>query len=77
YFRMNKETFEEILSMLGDRLEHGQNHLRPISALERLAITMRFLAAGSSQVSLALNFRVSPSSVNVIIRETLEAICET
>ncbi|CAG7832224.1 unnamed protein product, partial [Allacma fusca] len=25
----------------------------------------------------ALNFRVSPSSVNVIIRETLEAICET
>ncbi|CAG7719715.1 unnamed protein product [Allacma fusca] len=71
---MNKETFEEILSMLGDRLEHGQNHLRPISPLERLAITMRCLAAGSSQVSLDLNFRVSPSGVNLIIRETLEAI---
>ncbi|CAG7827530.1 unnamed protein product [Allacma fusca] len=49
YFRMNKETFEEILSMLGDRLEHGQNLLRPISALERLAITMREFSVDADQ----------------------------
>jgi hypothetical protein len=34
----------------------------------------RYLAAGSSQRSIGFNYRVSPSSVGIILRETMQAI---
>ncbi|CAG7829909.1 unnamed protein product, partial [Allacma fusca] len=51
YFRMKKETFQLILKLIEDDIEHGHNHSRPISPLERLALTLRYLATGNSQVS--------------------------
>lgn len=36
----------------------------------------RFLATGNSQVSIAFNYRVSPQSVAVILRQTMTAICQ-
>lgn len=37
---------------------------------------IRYLATGSSQISLGLNYRISPSSVSRILRETLAAISD-
>lgn len=36
----------------------------------------RYLASGNSQISLAFNFRVSPQSVSVIVREVMTSICK-
>ncbi|XP_021947788.1 protein ALP1-like [Folsomia candida] len=74
YFRMSKENFDTILDLVTPMISHPANHIRPISPLQRLAITLRYLATGNSQISLAMSFRVSPSSVCGIIRETLAAI---
>ncbi|CAG7724498.1 unnamed protein product [Allacma fusca] len=49
YFRMKKDTFQHILQLIEDDIQHGHNHSRPISPLERLAITLRYLATGNSQ----------------------------
>jgi len=37
----------------------------------------RYIAGGSSQISIAFNYRISPSSVSQILREILAAIWET
>ena len=39
-----------------------------------MTITLRFLATGDSQQSLALQFRIGPSTIGKIIRETCEEI---
>ncbi|XP_021965672.1 uncharacterized protein LOC110860866 [Folsomia candida] len=75
YFRMTKDNFDFLLGSIKKDIAHKGTHARPISPLERLAIT--YLASGNSQVSLAMSYRVSPSSVCLIIRETLTAIIKT
>ena len=78
YFqRMNKASFDFILDKIADRLYHVPTHARPINPMQRLAITLRYLASGSTQMSLGFNFRVSAASVCKIIREVMLAICDT
>ena len=43
-----------------------------ISVAERLALTIRYLATGNSQVSLSFSFRVGKSTVSGILKETCE-----
>ena len=46
----------------------------PISADERLCVTMRYLVTGDAQVTIAANYRMSPAVVGRIIYETSLAI---
>ena len=41
---------------------------------ERLALAIRYLATGNSQISLSFNFRLGKSTVCHILRETCEAL---
>ena len=41
YFRMSRESFEEILSNVRSLLGHPDNHEVPISPEERLSATLR------------------------------------
>ena len=51
------------------------SRLRPeITPAERLALTLRYLATGNSQVSLSFNFRIGRSTVCNIPHETCSAI---
>ena len=47
---------------------------QPIPAEERLAVTLRFLATGETFSSLQFQFRISVSSLSVIIPEVCRAI---
>lgn len=76
YFRMDKETFDLIYTRILAKISHAPNHCRPITPLERLSITLRYLASGNSHISLALNYRVSSASISKIVREVMVAICE-
>ena len=50
---------------------------KPISAEERLLITLRFLSSGESQQSLTFSFRVGKATVSKMVSETCIVIYET
>lgn len=74
YFRMPPEIFDHLLNLLKQTLEHVPRHRYPITAAERLAITLRILATGDSQQTVAFSYRLGKSTVNAIFYETLKAI---
>ncbi|XP_035206311.1 uncharacterized protein LOC118181308 [Stegodyphus dumicola] len=75
YTRMTGEQYDHLLHLLQDKLQKQETRFRKsISASERLAICLRFLASGTNYTDLAYTFRVSKSSVSHIIRETCDVI---
>ena len=72
---MTPQRFEHLLSLVAPLISKKSTKLRsPISAAERLTLTLRYLATGDSQQSQSFNFRVGRSTVSGIIRETCDAI---
>ena len=77
FLRMSRSTFDILLSHVGPLLtrRHYFSRLRAeITPAERLAVTLRYLATGNSQVSLSFNFRIRKSTVCGIVRDTSQAI---
>lgn len=75
FSRMSVTDFNILLSMIKPKIEKWDtNFRRSISARERLAITLRFLASGDSYTSLTYVFRVSKQAISKIIPEVCEAI---
>lgn len=73
FLRVDAEMFTNMLEQVGPHIAKQNTNFRgAITAAERLAITLRFLAAGS--VSIEFGYRVSKASVMGIIPETLRAI---
>ena len=75
-FRMSPARFDHLLSLISWRITKCSLRREVISPAERLSITLRYLVSGDSQVSIASSYRVSPSSVGIIIDETCHAIWE-
>ncbi|KAH9382577.1 hypothetical protein HPB48_015847 [Haemaphysalis longicornis] len=71
---MTKASFDQILGLVYYRILHAPTHRRPIYPAERLAVTLRFLATGGSMQEIAFNFRIHPSTVSGILKETLPAL---
>jgi len=68
---MSPERFDHLLSLVEPDIAKNQTNFRePISAAERLCLTIRYLATGDSQQSLSFAFRIGRSTVSGIIRET-------
>ena len=44
------------------------------SSSERLCVTMRYLVTGDAQITLSTSYRISPTTIGRIIKETTEAI---
>lgn len=75
YFRMSIPKFLNLLEILGTDIQrHNSKWRRTVSPEERLAVTLRYLATGDSQISLSFSYRLAPSTVNSIIFATLETI---
>ena len=73
--RMSPERFEHLLSLIEPMVTKQTTTFRePISAGERLSMTIRFLATGESQQSLSFAYRIGKATVSKIIRETCDAI---
>ena len=72
---MSPERFDHLLSLVeADITKESTNFREPISAPERLCLTLRFLATGESQQSLSFAFRIGKTTVSRIIQETCDAI---
>ena len=74
---MSPNTFEHLLSLVGPLITKKETAMRqPISAAERLTLTIHYLAYGDSQQSVSFSYRIAKSTVSTIIRDTCNAIWE-
>lgn len=72
---MTHDQFDYLLMLVKPLIEKQDTHLRKsISASDRLALTLRYLATGDSFNSLRYLFRIPQPTISTIIPEVLDAI---
>lgn len=72
---MSPDRFDVFLSLVKPLIEKKDTNFRKaISAQEKLAITLRFLATGDSQQSINFSFKVGKATVNKIVSENCKVI---
>ena len=77
FARMTPSDFEYLLNKIGKKVEKQDTVLRKaISAQDRLALTLRFLATGDSYSSLQYLFRISKQSISSIIPGVCQALAD-
>ena len=74
--RMSSDQFKEILNAIEQDICKQSTKMggEPIVPAERLALTLRFLAAGESFRSRHFQFRISRPAISYIVTEVCEAI---
>lgn len=77
YFRMSSNRFDDLLQRISPRIRRHNTTNQPISAAERLAATLKFLAIGTSQQSVAISYRIGKSTMNKLVYDCCQAIWET
>ncbi|XP_034666863.1 uncharacterized protein LOC117900564 [Drosophila subobscura] len=74
--RMTPRVFDMLFDLVADRLT--KNSIRtPISPECRLFLTLRYLASGEGTGRLAKSFKMGPSTVRAIVRETCDVLWTT
>ena len=72
---MSPERFEHLLGLIAPHISKKKAKLRnPIGLAKRLYLTFRYLAAGDSQQSQSIHFRIGKATVSKKIKETCTAI---
>ena len=75
YFQMSVEDFDEILALVSGSIRMQALNIRdPISPGERLAVTLRFLASGSTMKSVAESLRIGYATIRKIVPEVSDTI---
>ncbi|CAM4572731.1 unnamed protein product [Leuciscus chuanchicus] len=74
---MSAVKFDFLARRIGDRIQHSRTHSALISVAKRLAVTLRYLASGCSQVGVAASYRLGSFTVSTIIPEVCKAIWDT
>ena len=67
YFRMSPTRYEELLRLVAAHITKSSIRREAIGPGERLAVTLRYIFAGISQVDLSGSFRISPTSIGRVI----------
>ena len=73
-FRMTPSRFEQLLSWMAPSLLKCSKYRDVATPSERLCITLRYLATGDAQATIASCYRVSPPVVSRIIRNVCESL---
>ena len=75
FMRMDYVTFQALVDKISRKISKNTTVMRkPISASERVALTLRFLATGESFSSLEFQFQISNRTISNIVFEVCEAI---
>lgn len=75
FCRMSSPDLEWLLCKIAPLIQKQDTNYRvAISPLERLLLTLRFLATGDSYTSLMYLFRISKQAISLIIPEVCNAI---
>ncbi|XP_061564128.1 putative nuclease HARBI1 [Cololabis saira] len=74
YFRMSSASFDDILRRISPLIQHQTTHSTCVTAAERLAVTLRFMATGMSYRTLAASYKLGTATVGCIVSEVCQAI---
>ena len=75
FMRMDYVTFQALVENISPKITKRTTMMRKaISASERVALTLRFLATGESFSSLEYQFRISKRAISYIVIEVCRAI---
>nr|XP_023026996.1 uncharacterized protein LOC111514994 [Leptinotarsa decemlineata] len=76
YVRLTRERFYFVLSLVEEDLTTpSYNRIKePITAVEKLALTLRLLATGESYRSLSFGYRIPYSAISTIVPKVLAAL---
>lgn len=77
YMRMPLVTFNEIFQLVEPKITKIDYITPTVPAKARLSLTIRYLASGCSQKSVAFNYKISPEITSNIIAETCKAIYDS
>ena len=77
-YRMSPSTFEELLSFIAPIIIKETTMMRdPIGQAEILAATLRLLATGDAQCTIASSYRINTTSVSRIMSETCSTLWDS
>jgi hypothetical protein len=72
---MDVQTFYTLLDLIGPEIQKNNTVMREaVSAKERLAVTLRYMATGRNYADLKFSSIISPQALSKIIPETSWAI---
>ncbi|CAK1587386.1 unnamed protein product [Parnassius mnemosyne] len=74
YFRLSTSSFDELLCKLEFSLRRSSLRCIPITPVEKLAITLRFLATGCTFSDLSIAYRMGITTVANIVNEVCSAV---
>ena len=74
---MSPDRFEHLLSLVAPLISKQTTRFRkPVSAEQRLVVTLRYLATGETQ-QFSFGYRIGKATMSKILKETSEAIFQT
>ena len=76
-FRKTPTKFEEFLRMVAPSLTKELRFQETISEEERLCVTLRHVVTGDSHTIISMSYRMNPTTVGRIIKETCGVIWDT
>ena len=72
---MSNDSFMNILHLVEPLISGERTHLRePVSAGEKLTVTLRFIATGETYKSLGFKYRMSHSTISLFVPKVFDAI---
>ncbi|XP_063061717.1 uncharacterized protein LOC134454580 [Engraulis encrasicolus] len=74
YFLLSADAFNDLANRLKPIIYHQATHRMPIHINERLAVTLRILASGESQSTVANAYKLSTGAVCGIFTEVCKAL---
>ncbi|XP_039748888.1 protein ALP1-like [Pararge aegeria] len=76
HFRLSITTFNELLCKIEHNLKRSSLRRAPIEPVEKLAITLRFLATGNTYSDLHVTYRMGVTTISKIVKEVCCEIWE-
>ena len=73
-FRMTFTKLEELLSWVAPKIEKSSVRCELIAPEQRLCVTLCYLVTGDAHITIAASYRISPTSIGRVIKETTGAI---
>lgn len=74
YFRMTPQKYEELLTLIAPHITKSSKRREAIEPSERLSATLRYLATGDAQQTIAMSYRISPTTIGRIVMETCQVL---
>ncbi|XP_046874132.1 putative nuclease HARBI1 [Hypomesus transpacificus] len=71
---MSASRFDDLVDRIRPYIQHASTHSSPVTVAERLAVTLRILASGGSQQSVAASYRLGSATVSSIVSKICQAI---